>query len=573
MALRYLLRVRPAGVPSFEHAPEVLAPGFSLLYSSTQLTLACNRDDCWARFVDGRGLLVGFMFRRDDDDRFPAIAGGETVAIDPGAQSIHELLWGGFIAATATDDKIKIARDPSGLLPAYYACRDGVWYFASDASVLIESGIVSASVDWSRVGRALFANELPEEQTSLAGIRQLLPGTAIECLGSNAKTAIVWTPWTHTEMQPQPLDRLRGTILGCLGAWGRLFQRSLVGVSGGLDSSIVALGLRRSTDLNAVTISTHDAVGDESHYARTLCNHLDIPLAEARYSLDRVDIEKSSYAHCPRPGGRAQLQAYDAAMVEVACRLDAEAFFTGVGGDNIFQFTKSARPLVDRYLAEGIGRSLLATLSDICRLTGASASRVIQEAIKIPRTGQQKYFWMPDERFLSTDQIATASAEPLSHPWLEGSHDSLPGKAAHIVFLIRTQQYMDVHDRRWPTTTIHPLLSLPIIEACMAMPSWTACEGGVDRAYARRAFAADLPTEVLSRSIKGGPDGFAHEIIRRHIGRIRERLLDGQLVKRGIVDPSKIEIALREQQLAQGEDFVRILLLLDTEAWAQGWSG
>ncbi|EQB11377.1 asparagine synthase-related protein [Sphingobium lactosutens] len=573
MALRYLLRIGQTPNSTRAFSPDFLAKsGLSILYSDQRTVLACNQEECWSRFADGNGLVVGSIFRRDRFSQFPVSANGETIAMDADVHAVLTSLWGAFVAVILGASSITVTRDPSGLLPAYYARYDGDWYFASDVSVLVEAGIIAPSVDWEGLGRALYANELPEERTSLLGVRQLLPGMAVECAEDGARASMVWTPWTHVNSRPLDDEQLRRLIISCLHAWGSRFDRALIGVSGGLDSSIAAAGLRRSTELHGITISTRDAQGDEALYARALCDRLGITLAEECYSLDRVDIERSSYAHCPRPGGRAQLQAYDAAMLDVAHRLGTEAFFTGVGGDNIFQFTKSARPLVDRYLAQGIGLHLFSTLSDICRLTGANAFRVIREAAKVPRSGTQKYLWVPDERFLSKDAIAAAATSRLSHPWLEGPTDSLPGKAAHIAFLIRTQHYMDVHDRRWPTSTLHPLLSLPIIEACLAMPSWTACAGGVDRAYARRSFAADLPTETLTRSVKNGPDGFAHAIIRHHLSRIRERLLDGELAQRNILDREKLDAALKEQQIARGDDYPRILLLLDTEAWAEGWS-
>ena len=573
MALRYLLRVGTRST-SRAHDPDeaLIRAGFSRVHADPRIALYCNDASCWARLADGHGVIVGHLFRRDDLARYPAVTSGETIKGDTDVHTLFASLWGAFVVIIPTGSHTMVARDPSGLLPAYYAQHDGDWYFASDAATLIEAGVIAPAVDWAQLGRALYANELPEERTALYGVHQLLPGMAIDCAETAGTPAMAWTPWAHVKSPPFDAEQLRRTIVACLQAWGRRFDRALIGVSGGLDSSIVAYGLGRSTELHGVTISTRDAQGDETIYARALCDRLGISLAEEYYALDRVDITRSSYAHCPRPGGRAQLQAYDAAMRDVASRLGVEMFFTGVGGDNIFQFTKSARPLVDRYLAEGIGLRLVSTLFDTCRLTGASTFRVIREAVRVPRTGRRKYFWTPDLRFLTADAIAAAADTPLAHPWLDGPTDSLPGKAAHVAFLIRTQQYMDVHDRRWPTATLHPLLSLPIIEACLAMPSWTACAGGVDRSYARRAFAADLPAQTLTRTVKNGPDGFALAIIRRHLGRIRERLLNGELARRGIVDREKLEMALREQRLATTDDYPRILLLLDTEAWAEGWT-
>jgi asparagine synthase (glutamine-hydrolysing) len=91
---------------------------------------------------------------------------------------------------------------------------------------------------------------------------------------------------------------------------------------------------------------------------------------------------------------------------------------------------------------------------------------------------------------------------------------------------------------------LHPLFSQPVVEACLAIPSWEWRAGGIDRAVARQAFAADLPEEILRRRTKGGPDGFCAEIIRHHHARIRARLLDGALARQGILDRVAVEKAL-----------------------------
>src|SRR3546814_2436924 len=78
-------------------------------------------------------------------------------------------------------------------------------------------------------------------------------------------------------------------------------------------------------------------------------------------------MSRSSCLHAPRPGGRWQLQAYDKLLVDRAKRHSANAFFSGVGGDNVFYLSNSARPLVDRYLMGGTLTDLRSTLLDICR--------------------------------------------------------------------------------------------------------------------------------------------------------------------------------------------------------------
>src|SRR3546814_13279980 len=88
----------------------------------------------------------------------------------------------------------------------------------------------------------------------------------------------------------------------------------------------------------------------------------------------------------------AQLQSYDAVVIDTVASLGASAFMSGVGGDNVFHLTRSARPLVDRLLTVGPTLGALRTLRDICAITGARPLAVIREAARVRRRARPKYY-------------------------------------------------------------------------------------------------------------------------------------------------------------------------------------
>src|SRR3546814_13828468 len=105
---------------------------------------------------------------------------------------------------------------------------------------------------------------------------------------------ICWSPWTYVHRPAPDLDTLRQLVLDCIAAWAAQFRSILIGVSGGLDSSIVALGTRDHDGLQAFNIFAGDARGDERSYARVLASTLDIPLTEAGYDLGAEIVRASS---------------------------------------------------------------------------------------------------------------------------------------------------------------------------------------------------------------------------------------------------------------------------------------
>jgi asparagine synthase (glutamine-hydrolysing) len=157
------------------------------------------------------------------------------------------------------------------------------------------------------------------------------------------------------------------------------------------------------------------------------------------------------------------------------------------------------------------------------------------------------------------------------HPWLEAV-PSPPGKAAHVAALLRVQQSIDpMRGRMVPV--INPLLAQPIVELALGIPSWRWREGGTDRAVARQAFATSLPDQIVARRGKGGPDGFSRAVIVANQVVVRERLMEGRLVARGIVDRTALAEALAPGAAVAGNDHVRLQELLVAEAWLDHWAG
>src|SRR3546814_1794953 len=88
------------------------------------------------------------------------------------------------------------------------------------------------------------------------------------------------------------------------------------------------------------------------------------------------------------------------------------------------------------------------------------------------------YRWQTDRTFLSQTALHHASGD-IRHPWLiPPTGDVLPGKAAHIAMVLRAQYSLDAYSERAGLPVIHPLLSQPVIEHCLAIPTWLQCAGG-----------------------------------------------------------------------------------------------
>lgn len=576
MRPRYLLLVAPDANIAAKAQRIARATELRVARCTSPVAVLVN-EACGCLEIDAH-TVIGTLFRRHGASRaITELDCAERRTITQGGTAaLLKSWWGGYLSVQVRNDAVEILRDPSAALPCYRTQDGGTALFASDVDLLSAAGGAPGGISWATLGRLLYSCGLPTVETALEGVTTLRPGEAIALDRRSERAIAGWSPWDFVEPRAgeeatATAERLHRVVQQCVAAWSSLYERPLVSVSGGLDSSIVAVCLAQAhSNASCLTMYTDDPAGDERGFAKTLCDALDLPLTAYRYALDAVDLGRPLGAHLPRPAGRAEAQPYEVAHRALAAHIGADAFFSGNGGDNVFGYSQSAAALADRALHEGPGAGAFATLRDICRQTGAGPLRVTRAAVRIARE-PARYRWKSSPGFLHPDLVALMRDDVLSHPWLEAPRWALPGKAAHIAGLVRAHLNLE-SDRSRIAPLVNPLLSQPVIETCLSIPSWQWREGGRDRAVARSAFAGSLPKAIVERRVKGTPDPFCGEIVQRKREELRERLMDGQLTEHRILDSGAIEKALRPERLTTGEENVRLLELVNVEAWLAAWS-
>jgi asparagine synthase (glutamine-hydrolysing) len=552
--------------------------GLALGCGGSAFSVLTNRPNDLIAFPDGSGAVIGKLFHRHGPSaQLTTLSRDDADALRSSqCRRLIDRYWGGYVAIVRSHDGVHVLRDPSGALPAYYLKSRGNTIVASDADLLLDAGLLVPDIDWSVLGGSLYLPDIPMSRTSLAGVSDLRAGTMLSLASTHHRVQELWSPWDHIghnrdEHVDANATRLRHVVQSCISAWASCYRRPLIGVSGGLDSSIVAASLATTAaEITCLTMSTEDPVGDERDFARAIASHIGAPLIENRYEFADVDISRSATAHLPRPCGRSQALAYNAAILRATRANSNDAVFSGNGGDNVLYLTHSARPLVDRYLAEGFSPALAATIGDIASITNASVWQIIAEARRVWRKRATKYQWHREPEFLSADFVRDSSHASTDHPWLTAIDHAPPGKRAHVAMLVRMQLHLEGRERASNVPTINPLASQPVMEVCLSIPSWQFCTGGTDRAIARAAFSKELPPLILNRKSKGGPEGFVAQIVNGHLSAIRSRLLEGRLVAQGFLDRTALATALASGQ-HKTLDYSRIVSLLDTEAWLARW--
>lgn len=532
------------------------------------------------RLMHGRGVVLGELYPADDGQPTP----GARIALSAATRTSQQIFsglsrryWGRYVAVHQPTALAPAAafRDPSGALECLVWRQQRLTIVASHLPA-DEPELLGAQIGlrWDALGRYLADPAAITAEVAIDGVEAVSAG---EMMGLNdfSRTTI-WSPASLVAPRRQAravlYEGLRQRVDQVVGAHASQANSILAEVSGGLDSAIVAAALQRVAPGKVaawINFHTLEAEGDERAFARAVAGKLQLSLAEAAKSELRLTEPGLAVVGAGlRPSVAALDHQYDEDNVARCAQLGADTIITGQGGDAVFFQTRSALVAADA-LRGGLP---LQALAAICR-DAAAIGRV--SVWSVARTAlaanlRRAASW-PRPPYLAAALKAERPTAP-AHPWLRDLDDVAPAKRLQIHALAVAQLFHGHSRRGQVADLIHPLLSQPLVEFCLAVPSFDLALGSNDRALAREAFADRLPMEVLTRRSKGDLTAYYGRMLARSLDVVRPYLLDGLLAAEGLIDRAYLESALNAENLLWRDLASGLIELIAVEAWARHWS-
>nr|WP_295238189.1 asparagine synthase C-terminal domain-containing protein [uncultured Brevundimonas sp.] len=483
------------------------------------------------------------------------------------ATDLIDRVWGRYVALRLREDGrlAAVLRDPSGALDALLLHTADHWIVTSDLPDWLLAAVRPAlQIDNVQVAGVLQDPTRAWDVSLLNGVDSVTPGACLN-LEDRPVAHQVWRPSAF-------VDTASGLTLDAAGEWlrevvdeavSKLSERAGVlaaELSGGLDSGIVATSLARLDCPNRAWLHSYGSApeSDERAFALPLAERLGATLDLLKRpdaALSQQDLEGLSPAF--RPGFNAMDPVNDRIAAGRLNALEIDTVLTGKGGDAVFFQAFGEEVFADLWKRQGVRALFSSTLPAVARWEGRSIFSVV--------AGRKARPSDPQAGFLLTN----AAALP-SHRWLDTAQTVGPAKRLQIVGMLDGAGFSARSLQTQVADIRHPLLSQPVMEACLAIPA-DQLTLGRDRGLARLAFAERLTPQIVKRRSKGDLTAYYGRLIARSLDVLRPWLLDGELAARGLIDRSRADRALSAEQLIWRGGYRDIMVAAAMESWLRTW--
>ena len=507
-----------------------------------------------------------------------------------------ERLHGMFALALwdARSEKLVLARDRVGKKPLLWTrLDDGTLAFASELKALTRLAGLPRELDLAALDAYLSLQYVPGPGTALRGIHKLPPGHLLVADADGERVERWWRPEPAepSRSEGEWLERVRATVTEAVRK--RLVADVPLGtlLSGGIDSSIVValMAQLQAEPVRTFTVGFSDARYDERTSARLVAERYGTVHEEVLLEPDAAALLPRLAAAYDEPfGDSSALPTY--LVSEVARRAVAVAL-VGDGGDEAFGGYERYRAhalaaRLDRAVPAGLlragARSLRALPAGRTELRSpvVRAARFLEAAgaDRAERYGRlMEIFPASLRRALWTDDALAELGEPRTAGRLLGPPPA-PGIAG--LQLLDLTTYLpgdllfkaDIASMACSLELRAPFLDHEAIELGLALPDALKVRGARGKVALRKAFAADLPPEIL----RGGKRGFGVPVARWFRTDLRDLagdlLLGERAAGRGLFRRDAVERLLADHAQGRADHGARLWSLVMLELWQREYA-
>lgn len=543
-------------------------------------------QECLAYSSDNRTALIGRLLKKDgtqvnnlDELNIRAIKESK-------GRFLAEHFWGSYLLIIVEDHYVSFFRDPQSALTLFYMPIKGGYLVSSDCALLAEVLEKTPELNWRYLASYISSSHCSSGITPFKNIFEMMSGYVTTFYFN--QTVIQEPFWDPIQINTSYIvdeasfqDKIYRTLESCITAWTKGSTKIGIELSGGLDSSSVLAVLKQSAcgtkNVEALNLYHPEiASANEQEYARHVADLYQVPISCVDTSRQLPFEELSVERRFNKPSSFIFDTKGEKHYLSTLYLGKNDELLTGHGGDNCFLAPPPIASIVDYYLDRGL-HGISSIIKDICAYYRMPYSLGIKQSIATYiqyRKGSLVYLDLEQQ----TVPWMTSECKDLLDPcifrpayWKNLKHVS-PGKAQHIIMILSGLSSVERGDALGGKVPFNPLLSQPLVELALSMPTYQSFGQGYNRLHFRKAMARHMASDFMWRKSKGRTSGVIILGVRKHYSTLLSFLVDGQFARKGFLDPLQLEESLK--QLRQGKtDYAWSLInLFIVEKWLNSWS-
>ena len=479
--------------------------------------------------------------------------------------------------------RLLLARDRLGIKPLYYHNHGDAFWFASEIKALRQVPGIPSDPNLGAFREYLTFRTVFGERTLFAGVRELLPGTAIEIGSGVMKTRTYWTPnmeYARAERESTSLATLDRTMSSAVHA--QLMSDVPLGsfCSGGIDSSLVAgLAAENSEErLNTYCIGYggDEAEWDERPYARLVADryqtkHHELVVTGQRFRDGLFEARRYNDEPLSHP---SSVPLY---LLSQLAREKVKVVLSGEGSDEFFAgYPRHKAVLVYAAMEarlHGAGRRVVGKL-----LSGIPGRRISILANTLQQDKASALllncaFVMPSEvrALISPDVPGSWLGDRRALLMNGDQEEDMLDQLARIEIATYLPIALNRLDRMSMAHGLEarvPFLDNRLMSLALAIPPQQKLNLFTNKKAIRDLAKEYLPAAVINRRKVGFGVPVANWL--HHTGSLSDQLrqlLSGTLVREGIVDRPGLEEVVKHHRNGWANNTEVLWLLMNLDAW------
>ena len=491
--------------------------------------------------------------------------------------------------------RLLLARDRLGVKPLYWAIAGSRLLFGSEIKSVLESGLIRAEADETRLPELLSTRYLSGAATLFKGIHRLLPGHTLVFENGTVTTREYWdVPAGRGDeslarlSEQDVVQQFRARLEEAVRI--RLMADVPLGMflSGGLDSSAIAALMAKMIDrpLQTFSVAFKQRAFSELDYARQVSTAIKADAHEI------VIDDQDFFGALPRliwheDEPIAHPSSVPLYFVSELARQHVKVVLTGEGSDELLAgYGKYPRALVN-WRAGGaysvVPHPVRAWIAGtvVPRLPRAMRRYASRSFVAMERTPEAMFFdnfaaiGLARQRTLLSPRFAGAAPEDVYGPSRQyfdapNGHSTTLDRLLYAdikTYLVELLMKQDQMSMAASIESRVPFLDHKLVEFAAALPPRLKLRGFTTKWILRQAVRSILPPEILSRPKMGFPVPFGLWMRSGWNDMARDVLLDSRARQRGIVDAGEVERLLAAHRSGAAQSADAIWSLLNLELW------